>query len=191
MLIERSSYVRARSVSISLLTPFKIVKRKKRGRGAWNRTKVSEFKARCDKPLHYTPTNTTGYFFRTSINRLPYLTADLEKAPNDGIEPPDVSHCCKYPKNWSVVGESNSVNPGKSRVLRHQSLQPKIQQNSVDEHVKLKVWCSLCVAVTILKLVPRARIELAISAYQAHVIPFNYPGKNYGDSAGNRTPISS
>ena len=28
----------------------------KLGRGAWNRTKISEFKARCDEPLHYTPT---------------------------------------------------------------------------------------------------------------------------------------
>ena len=28
------------------------------GRGTWNRTKIIEFKARCDKPLHYTPTNT-------------------------------------------------------------------------------------------------------------------------------------
>ena len=26
------------------------------GRGTWNRTKINEFKARCDKPLHYTPT---------------------------------------------------------------------------------------------------------------------------------------
>ena len=30
----------------------------KLGRGTWNRTKIIEFKARCDKPLHYTPTKT-------------------------------------------------------------------------------------------------------------------------------------
>ena len=30
------------------------------GRGAWNRTKISEFKARCDKPLHYSPTELAG-----------------------------------------------------------------------------------------------------------------------------------
>ena len=34
-------------------------------------------------------------------------------------------------------------------------------------------------AVAILKLVPRARIELAITTYQEAVIPFNYPGKTW------------
>lgn len=33
----------------------------KLGRGTWNRTKISEFKARCDKPLHYTPTKICHY----------------------------------------------------------------------------------------------------------------------------------
>ena len=44
-------------------------------------------------------------------------------------------------------------------------------------------------AVAILKLVPRARIELAITTYQEAVIPFNYPGK-FGGSKEDRTPIN-
>ena len=35
------------------------------------------------------------------------------------------------------------------------------------------------IAVTILKMVPRARIELAMTGYQPIVMPFNYPGKSW------------
>ena len=36
----------------------------------------------------------------------------------------------------------------------------------------------------ICQLVPGTRIELVIKAYQASVIPFNYPGKNMVDRRG-------
>ena len=39
-------------------------------------------------------------------------------------------------------------------------------------------------------MVPRERIELSIIAYQATVIPFNYPGK-FGGGRGNRILLDS
>ena len=45
---------------------------------------------------------------------------------------------------------------------------------------QLQVEC-FDVAELILKMVPRARIELAMAGYQPTVMPFNYPGI-YGGS---------
>jgi hypothetical protein len=42
-------------------------------------------------------------------------------------------------------------------------------------------------AVYLKTLVARARIELAIIAYQATVIPFNYPAKKLGGNGRTRT----
>jgi hypothetical protein len=51
------------------------------------------------------------------------------------------------------------------------------QQDSFDEHVKLKVWCSVFIAEPILNLVPQYGIEPQFDAYKATVIAIILQGQ--------------
>lgn len=121
---NRTKQLRSRTIGLDFITDsIQIVKRKNVAEGM--RIELIFLRSKRSVITRWqTPNKYNRILFSNDYESFAVPYGGLRMKRGDGIEPPDVSHCCKYPKNWSVVGESNSVNPGKSRVLRHQSLQP-------------------------------------------------------------------